>query len=74
MNFQSNQGYSLKFFSTGLPSDTMDPQGKEIITLFPEYVIPYVFNQIDEGFVIIKETPYTYTPMNLGCFKIPLKT
>jgi hypothetical protein len=57
MKFQPHQGYSLRFFSTGIPSDTMDPKGEEIITIFPEVMIPHVFNKIDEGFVIIKEFP-----------------
>ena len=57
MNFKPNQGYSLKFFSTGTFSENIDPQGEEIITIFPGIMIFHVFEEIEEGFVIIKEFP-----------------
>jgi hypothetical protein len=66
MNFKPHQGYSLRFFSTGIPSDAFYPQGEEIITIFPEVTISHIFNRIDEGFVIIREFPYKHTK-NLVC-------
>ena len=66
MNFKPNQGYSLRFFSTGnLSDDLVDPQGEEIITTFPAIMINHVFEEIEEGFVIIKEC---LPPFPIPCF------
>jgi hypothetical protein len=62
MNFKPNQGYSLRFFSTGAPSEKTNPQGEEIITIFPEIMIFHVFEEMEEGFVIIREFPDTKVP------------
>lgn len=60
MNFQPDKEYSLCFFSTGFPSEETNPQGEEIITAFPSIMIFHVFEEMDEGFVIVKEFSPNY--------------